>query len=85
MDLEKSMKHTNKMRTICEVVREVNDALNTISDKRRLKNTIRIKIEEIHNMAKRMSKKLYEYSKKWDADFWEANNDYGEAVERRRN
>lgn len=84
MDFEKSMKFTNKKRTICEVIREVNDAINFIDDKRRLKNTIRIKIAEIHDMAKRMNSKLVQYSKKWDNGFWGDNNDYEEAKGRRK-
>ena len=82
MDFEKSMKYTNKKRTICEVVRECNDIIDGVSElitTRQLRN----KLEEIHNMAKAMTKRLYAYSKEWDADFWKDNPDYEKDLKRR--
>ena len=48
-----------------------------------LPGELKEKLEEIHDMAKRMSRKLYEYNKKWDAEFWENNPDYEQDLLRR--
>ena len=82
MDFEKSMKFTNKKRTLCEVIRECNDIIDGISESKQTRQ-LRNKFEEIHNMAKAMTKRLYEYSKEWDADFWKDNPDYEKDLKRR--
>ena len=91
MDFEKSMKFTNKKRTICEVIRECNDIINTemyfdgsaadCGD--HLVSEIVAKLKEIHDMAKRMTKRLYAYSKEWDADFWKDNPEYEKHLKKR--
>jgi len=78
MEFEKSMKVANKQRTLCEVVREVNDYLKEHPD-----SLILEKLKEIHSMAKRMTKKLYEYNKEYDKGWWEKNPDYEKDLLRR--
>lgn len=81
MKFEKSMKFTNKKRTICEVIREINDIINENTyDKDKMKG----KIKEIHDMAKRMSKKLYAYKKDWDKNEYGINPDYEQDIKNRR-
>ena len=92
MDFEKSMKYTNKKRTICECIREINDKIENEEilawrvgepeTEERFKE-IRILLKEIHTMAKKMTHKLYEYSKEWDKEFWDANPDYEQDLKRR--
>lgn len=90
MDFEKSMKYTNKKRTLCEVIREANDIIEDwdkdyIVTAPVAMNQIKNRLKEIHTMAKKMTKKLYKYSKKWDKDFWAENKDYEEDLLRRMN
>jgi len=75
-----SMRFTNNIRTLCEVLREINDmhqGTNTHD------NCIRIKLSECQMMAKKMSKKLYEYNKEYDKDWWDKNTAYDEALNKR--
>ena len=60
-------------RTICEIIREVNDLCQSDSEKDR---EIRERLREIHDMAKRMSKKLKDYNKRVFSDWWEKNPEY---------
>lgn len=60
-----------EFRTICEVLREINDLHQTNSE--RDKET-RTKLIEAEKMAKRMAKKLLEYNSKYHKDFWESTN-----------
>ena len=88
MYFEKSMRTANKKRTICEVVRECYDILVDFDDGCTMTipvalNELSKRIKEIHEMAKRMTHKLYEYSKEWDAEFWAENPDYEEDLKRR--
>jgi hypothetical protein len=80
MDFEKSMKYINDKRTICEVVRECCDALGGEDIN---KNLMRHKLKEIHAMAKRRSKKLFNYSKEWDHEFWQDNPEYERSLRRK--
>ena len=90
MKFEKSMKYANKKRTICEVIRECNDLLIGIDNMDEIDlmelNTdeLKKKVEEIHNMAKRMSKKLYSYKKNWEDGFYEDNLDYKQDLKKRK-
>lgn len=77
MRFNKSMRTANKQRTICEVIRE----LYWLTDKND-KKAIR-KLRTIHNMAKRMAKKLYEYNKEYDKDWWKENSDYDKDIKSR--
>ena len=70
-----SMRDTNERRTICEVLREINDVVTD--------PVLRIKLAEVENMAKRMMLKLLEYNKDVDKDWWEANSDYEADLKRR--
>lgn len=60
------------VRTICEVLREINDSLRG----NELHAVIFPKLQECEIMAKKMSRKLRKYSKEWDKDWWEKNKDY---------
>jgi hypothetical protein len=65
------MREANKKRTICEVLREIND-------KRIEKeyDALLPLINEASRMASRMARKLYEYNKEFDLEWWEDNPDY---------
>jgi len=77
-----SMKITNKQRTLCEVLREINDIHQ---GEGRHAMVVRTKLAEAEKMAKKMSKKLYEYNKEYDAGWWEENPRYEEALRARMN
>lgn len=62
-------------RTICEVLREIQDV---VSD-----DMITTKLIEAEHMAKRMSAKMLEYNKDVFDDFWEENEDYERDMLRR--
>lgn len=64
------LKSSTHLRTICEVLREMNDLVQENNDK---DIKIRELIVEAFGMGKRMAKKLYEYNKIADADWWEKN------------
>lgn len=75
-----SMRFTNKKRTLCEVLREIHDEH---SGKNKHDALIRAKIAESIQMAKRMTKKLYEYNKEYDADWWKENPNYEKSLKKR--
>lgn len=71
-----SMRESHDYRTICEVLREINDlAQHNL--------TIRKLLVEAQDMAKRMSRKMAEYNKSWDRDWWDRNPDKAADIERR--
>lgn len=63
-----SLRNANKVRTICEVLREINDFHqgDTKHDKK-----VRKKLVEAECMAKKMSHKLLEYNKEYNKGWWE--------------
>jgi len=67
-------------RTICEVLREIND-LHQGQSKEDLK--IRELLDEAISMAKKMSRKLLHYNKKAFSKFWEENPNYEKDLNRR--
>ena len=73
---EKNIVTTNKMRTICEVLREI--YWHTTDP------VVREKISEASNMAKRMDKKLHEYKYAWDEGVYEPTENYEEVAAQRR-
>ena len=77
-----SIRGVQKVRTICEVLREINDLHQeqTNHDK-----VIRNKLKEAEQMAKRMDKKLLSYNKKYSKDWWEKNPDYEKDLKLRMN
>jgi hypothetical protein len=76
------MNFANNKRTICEVLREINDLhqSGTQHDK-----TTRKLLLEAQKMAKRMSTKLLDYNKQVYKDWWDKNPDYEEDLRRRIN
>ena len=76
-----SMNFAAAKRTVCEVIREINDDLqgNPAHD------TVLPKLREAEQMCKRMAKKLYEYNKDFDKDWWAANPNQAAKMERRLN
>jgi len=66
------MRFVNPKRTICEVLREINDILQY----HELQHIIFPKLQEAELMAKKMDLKLHEYNKEWDKQFWNNNPDY---------
>lgn len=67
-----SMRDASNSRTICEVLREINDLCqgNNSHDK-----LIRKKLSEAETMAKKMSYKLLEYNQEVFKDWWAENPD----------
>lgn len=77
-----SMKHACTARTVCEVLREINDLHQGPSKADKITRTL---LCEAERMCKRMSLKLKEYNKKYDAGWWEANPDYEKDLDKRLN
>lgn len=69
------MRFVNTRRTICEVLRECMDLSPGIQN-HGLQLEMQDRLLESVNMAKRMSRKLYEYCRAWDSDWWDVNGDY---------
>ncbi len=74
------MRFANKKRTICEVLREMNDMHQNIT---RHDIKMRKRLSECQVMAKKMVKKLYENSKTFDKDWWNENPEYEKALQQR--
>jgi len=72
------MKQSWKFRTICEVLREINDLIQEDNEQNA---KVRVLLEEAFNMSKRIVAKLYEYNKQSCADFWERNPNRKRAIE----
>lgn len=72
-----SMRGANPQRTICEVLREINDYIEPHTDKQ-LVEQVCPRLREAEKMSKRMARKLLEYNKEWDKNWWEKNADYEE-------
>ena len=78
--MKKGLRHACAARTLCEVAREICDLHQGQTDHDK---ATRKKLSEIEDMAKRMSRKLKEYNKHYDKDWWAANPDYEKDLERR--
>jgi hypothetical protein len=74
-----SLRSASKLRTICEVIREVNDILQN----KEIHKEILPKLIEIEYMAKKMEKKLLEYNRNGFPDWWKENKDYEKDLEKR--
>jgi hypothetical protein len=74
-----SMRGACENRTICEVLREINDILHGNPAHKQ----ILPKLIEAEKMAKKMSGKLVEYNKEIFAGWWEKNPDYEKDIKRR--
>ena len=74
-----TLRSAANLRTICEVLREINDCLQGDP----LHVTILPKLREAESMAKRMAKKLFEYNQHFDQGWWEKNKDVAEKLKRR--
>lgn len=77
-----SLREVANVRTICEVLREINDLVQRDGEP---DATIREKLLEAEDMAKRMSRKLVEYNKQVYAGWWAKNPDKARDIERRLN
>jgi hypothetical protein len=67
------MRNASQERTICEVLRELNDLHQSDSSHDKI---VRIKCAEAERMAKRMSLKLLENNKEIFRDWWASNPEY---------
>lgn len=74
------MKHACFVRTLCEVLREINDLHQEQKPKDRKTRKL---LCEAEDMAKRMAFKLKEYNKHYDAGWWKDNPDYEKDLDRR--
>jgi hypothetical protein len=74
------MRQASKKRTLCEVLREINDIHQSLDNKdvetRRL-------LVEAQGMAKKIVNKLFEYSKQYHYKYWKENPDHAADVRRR--
>ena len=75
-----TMRTSNKLRTICEVLREINDLHqgDTAVDAE-----TRGKLVEAEDMAKRMDTKLLKYAKRYHKTFFAEKPDYEPALKKR--
>jgi hypothetical protein len=76
-----SLRGCCEKRTLCEVLREINDTLQGSA----LHKQILPKLVEAESMGKRMAKKLEEYNKQVFAGWWADNPDYDKDLQRRMN
>ena len=74
-----SMRNVSEKRTVCEVLREVKDIIQGHP----LQKKITPMLAEAERMCKKMAKKLFEYNKEFDKDWWEMNKDVEEKTRRR--
>ena len=74
-----SLRGAAQLRTLCEVLREINDELQGNPAHPR----ILPKLREAEAMAKKMAMKLYQNNKKFDEGWWKANPQAAQKLERR--
>ena len=70
----------NKFRSICEVHREIYEAL---VDGKNQEDIVKL-LEEVYVMGKKMDAKLQQYKNNWDNDWWEKNRNFDAATLRRK-
>jgi hypothetical protein len=76
------MKTVNRKCTLCETLRQINDMHQSDSDHDKRSRELLCLAE---SMSKRMAQKLFEYSKKFDDGWWEANPEYQKILKQRLN
>ena len=74
-----TLRSANGARTVCEVLREINDVMQ--GEPKHL--AVLAKLREAEAMCKKMALKLYDYNKNYDKGWWDANPDYEEDLKRR--
>jgi hypothetical protein len=79
--VKNSFRNAYELRTLCEVLREINDILQGNIDH----DKIFPLLVEAEKMGKKMSRKLRQYSKEWDVEWWERNKDYEADLIKREN
>ncbi len=75
-----TMRTSSHLRTICEVLREINDLHQGVSEH---DIVIRRKLREAEKMGKRMDKKLLEYAKHYQPEFFKENPNYEKNLKKR--
>lgn len=81
-----NFKEAAPKRTLCEVLREINDIISDPANvSEHIATKIRDKLIEVEQMSKKMSIKLRKYNMQYDKDFWKKNPDYLEDLKRREN
>jgi hypothetical protein len=75
-----SMRDASHSRTVCEVLREINDLHQGDTQ---IDISTRALLREAVDMAKRMDRKLKEYNQQWDSQWWDDNPDADADMERR--
>ena len=76
--------HASSMRTICEVLREINDLHQGWGDMPASHDEkVRALLREAQTMAKKMARKLLEHNKEVFAEWWAKNPDYEADLKRR--
>jgi len=76
-----SLRGVYSLRTICEVLREINDVLQGSAGHKKVHPLL----IEAEDMAKKMSRKLREYNREWDTGWWEENKDFEDDLINREN
>ena len=74
-----SLRGNCEKRTLCEVLREINDATQGSA----LHPVVLPKLREAEKMAKKMAGKLVEYNKDIFSDWWAKNPDYEADIQKR--
>jgi len=81
-----SIRGANELRTLCEVLREIDDiTFQKVGKKSSLFKEVHARLIEAEAMSKKMARALYEYNKKFDTGWWEKNPDYETDLKNRLN
>ena len=74
-----SLRGSNDERTLCEVLREINDIMQGENKH----PEVLIKLKEAESMAKKMAYKLLDYNKDVFREWWKKNPDYEKTLKLR--
>jgi len=78
-----NLTYTNEIRTVCEVIRELNDIVCDQRIKKGIRSQLKEKADEIYTMVKKMNKKLVEYKDGYDRKWYKENENYGDSLSKR--
>ena len=79
---DKDYQVTNRIRTVCEVIREINDVLQTLPESGQ-KKELKEKLDEAYGMVKRMDRKLHEYKHGYNKDWYPGNHNLEDSCKKR--
>ena len=79
-----SDKRVSKLRTICEVHREIYDIINESDINIKLSNILIEKLNEVYGMGKKMDNKLRQYKYNYDDNWLEGNKNFKKSLFKRK-